>query len=346
MIDPHVHLRDWNQKDKETVEHGLMVAHKAGFTRLFDMPNTNPPITSREMAIERIALAQEVIKKHFRSSRMAYSLYLGLTSDREQVREVVSASQELFPLVCGLKLFAGHSTGNMGIVEKENQEKIFSYLAEFGFEGVVVVHCEKESLMKPELFRAGEWATHSLARPKEAEIESIKDMISLARKTSFKGNLHIAHISTSEGISLVKSAREEGMKITCGVTPHHALLSVDDAKDHDRYLKMNPPLRSEEDRKAVFDALLDGSASWAESDHAPHTLEDKEKGASGIPGISGMLLLLSELRKAGADEEHLKDIFGRNVLRTFGFDMEEVKLPERPLEIKKRIDGEYPIRPF
>ncbi|MCR5732134.1 MAG: dihydroorotase family protein [Sphaerochaetaceae bacterium] len=346
MIDPHVHLRDWNQKEKETVEHGLMVAHKAGFTRLFDMPNTNPPITSREMAIERIALAQEVIKKHFKKSHMAYSLYLGITGDREQIREVVSASQELFPLVCGLKLFAGQSTGNMGIVEKSSQSNIFKALAEFGYEGVVAVHCEKEALMKSELFKKGEWETHSLARPRESEIESIKDIISAAKEAGFKGNLHIAHISTSTGIELVKKAREEGMKISCGVTPHHALLNVEDAKEHDRYLKMNPPLRGEEDRKAVFNALLDGSASWAESDHAPHTLQDKENGASGIPGFSGMLLLLDELRKAGASEEHLKDIFGRNALRTFGFDPQEIVLPQNPLSLKKKIDREYPIRPF
>ncbi len=346
MIDPHVHLRDWNQKEKESVEHGLMVARKAGFQRLFDMPNTDPAITCRDMALERIALAQEVIKKHFRRGGMAYSLYLGLTQDEEQIREVVSASQELFPLVCGLKLFAGQSTGNMGIVEMDRQERIFHYLAKYGYEGVVAVHCEKESLMKPGLFVKGEWETHSLARPAESEIESIRDILDAAEKASFKGNVHIAHISTAGGLALVKEAKEKGRRVTCGVTPHHALLTVEDAKEHDRYLKMNPPLRTEADRKAVFEALLTGDADWAESDHAPHTLADKEKGASGIPGFSGMLLLLDRLRKAGADEEHLKDIFGRNALRTFGFDEEEITLPASPLSLKGKIDGEYPVRPF
>ncbi|MBR1918985.1 MAG: dihydroorotase family protein [Spirochaetales bacterium] len=346
MIDPHVHLRDWNQKEKESVEHGLAVARKAGFQRLFDMPNTNPAITSRDMALERIALAQAVIKKHFRKGGMAYSLYIGLTADEEQIREAVSCSQELFPLVCGLKLFAGQSTGNMGIVEKSEQDRIFSLLARFGYEGVVAVHCEKESLMRPELFVKGMWETHSLARPSVAEIESIRDIIDAAEKADFRGNLHIAHISTAGGIELVRSARERGMRISCGATPHHALLSVEDAREHDRYLKMNPPLRQEEDRKAVFQGLLDGTIDWAESDHAPHTLEDKEKGASGIPGFSGMLLLLSRLRMEGADEEHLRNLFGRNVLRVFGFDDEEVTLPADPLALKRRIDGEYPIRPF
>ena len=234
----------------------------------------------------------------------------------------------------------------MGIVEKRDQDRIFAALTRYGYEGVVAVHCEKESLMKPELFVKGEWETHTLARPAESEIESIRDIIDAASKAGFKGDLHIAHISTRGGIALVKDAKAKGMRISCGATPHHALLNVEDAKEHERYLKMNPPLRCEEDRKAVFDALLSGDIDWAESDHAPHTLEDKEKGASGIPGFSGMLLLLERLREAGADEEHLKDIFGRNALRVFGFDSEEITLPANPLSLKKKVDLEYPVRPF
>ena len=136
------------------------------------------------------------------------------------------------------------------------------------------------------------------------------------------------------------------MRITMGVTPHHALLTRHDAEDHSRYLKMNPPLRDEVDRKAVFAALMDGTADWVESDHAPHTREDKEKGASGIPGIPGMLLLLHRLREAGAGEERLKDLFGRNAMRTFGLDAEDIVLPADPLALYGELAGEYFFNPY
>ena len=97
-----------------------------------------------------------------------------------------------------------------------------------------------------------------------------------------------------------------------GVTPHHALFTVEDAKDHDRYLKMNPPLREESDRKAVFTALMDGTADWIESDHAPHTLAQKQAGASGIPGFYNMLLLIDALKSAGISDSRLKDLTYNN----------------------------------
>ena len=131
-----------------------------------------------------------------------------------------------------------------------------------------------------------------------------------------------------------------------GATPHHALLSVADAEQHDRYLKMNPPLRSSADRDAVFKALVDGTIDWAESDHAPHTIEDKEKGASGIPGLPGMLLLADRLRKAGCGEDRLSAIFGTRVSEVFGLDREPVSVPSDPYGIYERIRGEYPFDPF
>ena len=143
------------------------------------------------------------------------------------------------------------------------------------YDGVLSIHCEKESLMHPELLVPGRFETQSVARPAQAEIESIRDMISLARDSGFPGHIHICHISTAQGIALVKKARGEGMSISCAATAHHALLTCDDARDGSRCLRMNPPLRSPADRDAVFAALASGDIDYVESDHAPHTLEDK-----------------------------------------------------------------------
>lgn len=342
MIDPHVHLRDWNQKDKETLSHGLMVAKKAGFSHVFDMPNTNPALTNRDAIIERLADAGDVVRK---IKGMHYHLYAGLTGDMDQVKAMVDVYNELFPLVVGLKLFAGHSTGNMGILDEETQRKIFSTLSSCGYKGVLAVHSEKESYMKPELYEKGKWETLSLARPKEAEIESVRDMIDFARGEGFEGTLHIAHISTRGAIELVKANRDK-LKITMGATPHHAMYSTEDAREYSRFLKMNPPLRDKEDRDYLFDAIVNGDIDWIESDHAPHTLLDKENGASGIPGFAGMLTIANKLRKAGVSEERLSELFGRNAILAFGLDDEEISVPK---DLKRRfisIEDEYPIKPF
>ena len=309
MIDPHVHLRDWDQSEKETVAHGLSVAKACGFTHVFDMPNTNPPLTCREAILKRFTLAEGI-------EGITYHLWAGITPDPKQVAEMVAVYRELYPRVVGLKLFLGQSTGNMGICDYETQLAVFQTLKALDYRGVVAVHAEKESLLHPERYIPGHFETHSSARPPEAEIESVKDVISIVKQTGFSGTLHIAHVSTKGAIEEIVKARET-MCVTMGVTPHHALFTTQDAADHDRYLKMNPPLRSEEDRKAVFVSLLDGTATWIESDHAPHTKEQKENGASGIPGFENMLLLIDALKEAGISETRLHELTYRNAAELF-----------------------------
>jgi len=99
MIDPHVHLRDWAQSDKETLAHGLMVAKRSGITALFDMPNTNPPLTSREAITRRLREANAL------GSGVSYHIWAGVTGDTQQVREVAELVEELYPSVIGLKIW-------------------------------------------------------------------------------------------------------------------------------------------------------------------------------------------------------------------------------------------------
>lgn len=310
MIDPHVHLRDWNQAEKETVKHGLSVAKSCGFTHVFDMPNTNPPLTDRKTILKRFELAKGI-------EGITYHLWAGITADPEQIAEMVSVYNELYPRVVGLKMFFGQSTGNMGICDYETQLTVFRKLKELNYRGVVAIHAEKESLLQPERYIQGRFETHSLARPAVAEIESVRDAVTIVEQSGFEGTLHIAHVSTKGAIEEIMKAREK-MRITMGVTPHHALFTMQDAADHDRYLKMNPPLRGEEDRRAVFASLLDGKATWIESDHAPHTRQQKENGASGIPGFENMLLLIETLRKAGISETRLHELTYQNAAKQFG----------------------------
>lgn len=319
MIDVHVHFRDGIQSEKETIKHGFSVAHKCGILSCFDMPNTIPPLTNKKDIIARLEYGQKMVEEV--DKKAIYRIYVGLTNERSQIKEMVQVYNEFFPRVVGFKMFAGHSTGNMGILEKDMQRIVYETLTYCGYKGVVAVHCEKNELMKEKLFDILKPETHSFARPILAEIESIKDQIELVRETGFAGHLHICHISTKDGVILVKKAKEKGMDISSGATAHHALLNDVAYKAQGLFVKMNPPLRNEENRKAIFDSLISGDVDWIESDHAPHTIEDKKAGASGIPGFAGTLLLIKALRKAGISEERLNAICGGNVNKVFGFNL-------------------------
>src|SRR3989344_7917598 len=129
FIDPHVHCRDGKQSYKETIAHALSVAERAGFTAIFDMPNTDPPIFTLQQAKERIELANKS------KSPVWYGLYVGLTADKNQIMEAVKAYDSLQPVV-GFKMFAGHSVGNLGVKENE-QQFVYETLAALGYTGVV-----------------------------------------------------------------------------------------------------------------------------------------------------------------------------------------------------------------
>ncbi len=350
MIDPHVHLRDGSQSAKETLYHGMLIGSMAGIQAFFDMPNTDPPLTNRHALENRIQAArQAAVRVAEITGRIPfYGVYGGLTADPEQVRAMVAVFTEFSGTVVGFKLFAGHSTGSMGVVTEDNQRMVYKTLTECGFQGVLAVHCEKESLLRPELWDVNHPESHCIARPPEAEIQSVNDQISFVRESGFAGNLHICHISTAGAIALVEAARRNGMRITCGATAHHALLNDSVADTKGNLLKMNPPVRSSEDQQAVLHGLLTGTIDWMESDHAPHTLVDKIKGASGIPGFAGTLLLIKRLRAEGIDESRLKQLCGERIREVFGIAGLRTEVPTN-----QHIDGvladvrsAYPWDPF
>ena len=314
MIDIHVHFRDGFQSEKETIKHGLSVALKAGILSCFDMPNTAPPLTNRKEILARLEYGEAIAKEL--DKNLTYRVYAGITNDERQIEEVVQVYNEFFPRIVGFKMFAGHSTGNMGILEKDMQLTVYKTLNSCGYKGVIAVHCEKTQFMQEELFDITNPETHSLSRPPIAEIESIKDQIDLVKETGFKGHLHICHISTKEGVALVKKAKKEGMNISSGATAHHALLNT-------------------------------GDIDWIESDHAPHTIKDKEKGASGVPGFAGTLLLIKALRKAGVSEEKLNILCGGSVNKVFGFALPiNVPSSEKIDEVLAEVRKAYPFDAF
>lgn len=343
MIDPHVHLRDWDQASKETILHGMRIASRAGIDYLCDMPNTSPPLTTPGLIRRRLDEADEVSRQLASDGlHISLSVYAGLTADRVQREGVLRLYDSLFPRVIGFKLFAGHSTGNMGIITKEEQQEVYEQLATHGYEGLLAVHCEKESLLLPDLYDPEQPATHSLARPPEAEWASIGDQIDMAVSSGFRGTLHICHVSTPESVRIIEQARKErslSFTITCGMTAHHALLDAEHGDHGGNLLKMNPPLRSSQSRKELYAMLIDRRIDWIESDHAPHTLKDKQLGASGIPGFSGYLHLVLTLLRDTRDRQLIADLTGRNFCRAVGLVLGSDEQVMGYYELKERLEA-------
>lgn len=331
FIDSHVHCRDFEESHKETIEHALRVAEDSGLSGIFDMPNTKPATTTRELVLRRLDIAEKA------NSPVFYGLYIGVSGNPEQIREAVRLHDECFPSphnrvgVIGLKMFAGKSVGDLGIIDIGSQRLVYETLAQAGYKGVLAVHCEKESLMRPELWNQKNPITHSLVRPTSSEVLSIIDQIELANLANYSGHLHICHVSTFQSVEVIKY-RKDLIKISCGVTPHHLLL--DDSYmlgETGMLYKVNPPLRRENHRQKLFGQFLRGEIDILETDHAPHTLEEKtQKHMSGIPNLASWPDFVSLLMKAGATQELLDNMAYHNVNKIFGTNIPRLNLPIKP----------------
>lgn len=314
-IDPHVHLRDEEQKYKETITHGLETVKKMGVDAVFDMPNTQRPILSREDVERRLKLVPE-------SEKGRYFLYIGATADPNQLKNAAKLVQEMKEVI-GIKMFAGKSTGTLEIIDENEQLGVYRALAGADYKGVLAVHCEKEAHIT-DAFDPKNPITHATSRPNIAEVESIKDQIKFVKESGFKGTLHICHTSTRESVELVDAARKD-MKITCGATPHHLLWN--DSKlceSHGLLYKMNPPLRSKEDVEALRNYLKEGKIDWIETDHAPHTIGEKlyDSYPSGFPSLYLYKELVEELLPQWAlSEKQIEDLTWNNIIKTFNLNI-------------------------
>ncbi|MBT7240911.1 MAG: dihydroorotase, partial [Candidatus Diapherotrites archaeon] len=173
-IDTHVHFRDGDQSYKETIKHGLMIAKEQGVEYVFDMPNTLEPILRKEDVEKRLELVPE-------SEKGRYFLYIGATINEDQLKEAVSLVNEKKEVI-GIKMFAGKSTGDLQILSEEEQKKVYQILTDNNYTGVISIHCEKEAFMT-DTFDPSDPITHATSRPKEAEIESVKDQIRFVKET-------------------------------------------------------------------------------------------------------------------------------------------------------------------
>lgn len=294
LIDCHVHFREPGLTHKEDMMSGAAAAVAGGATTVCEMPNTLPPTVTIEAFTDKVKRAARV--KHY-----DIRFFFGATGHQhlEQFHRLWQEDSyaSLRSRCCGLKLFLDHSTGNLK-ADLAVIADAFALCTELKVP--MVCHCE-DSVINAEASRAipiaerGEVASLSLLRPAESEAASIGLAINLARTHGTQ--LHIAHLSTKQGLMLVRQAKEDSLSVTCDVTPHHLFLSTEDYESLGTLGKVNPPLRSPEHSQELWAGVLDGTVDCIGSDHAPHTREEKATkhpldAPSGVPGVETMLPLL------------------------------------------------------
>ena len=279
FIDVHVHLRDPGYEYKETIATGTRAAAKGGFTTICCMPNTSP-VTDSEIMVE-------YIKMKAARDGVVNVLPIGAITKGQSGEELANIGQMANAGACAISE-DGKSVLSSGLLKTA-----MKYAKMFNIP--VLSHCEDMSLVGGGSMNAG--AASQLLGLKgisndSEEVIVARDII-LARSTNSK--LHICHVSTKGSIQLLREAHARGESVTAEICPHHFTLTDEAVMDYDGNTKMNPPLRSAEDVLALKEALKDGTVSIIATDHAPHSLDEKnceyEKAAFGIVGLETALPL-------------------------------------------------------
>ena len=287
LIDDQVHFREPGLIHKATIATESKAAVAGGITTFIEMPNTIPQATTQELLEDKFTIAKK-------TSYANYSFMFGGTNDN--LEELLQTDPKT---VAGIKLFLGSSTGNMLVDNVEVLEKIFS-----STKLIISVHCEDEETIKKNTAHYKDIygddipiALHPVIRSEEACYLSSSKAIALAKKTGAR--LHVFHISTAKETSLFRNDIPlEEKQITAEVCVHHLWFSDEDYAKKGTHIKWNPAVKTANDRKGLWEALLDDRIDIIASDHAPHTLEEKSnsylKAPSGGPLVQHVLIALLE----------------------------------------------------
>ncbi len=259
VIDDQVHFREPGLTNKGEIYTESKAAVAGGITSYMEMPNTVPQTLTQELLEDKYQLAKE-------KSLANYSFYMGVSNDN--AAEVLKTDSKN---VCGIKIFLGASTGNMLVNKLATIEEIFS-----NTKMLIAVHCEEESIIKSntELYKAkyGEdipFEAHSAIRSREACYTSSYFAVQLAKKHNTR--LHLFHLSTSDEMNLLDNTIPiEEKHITAEVCVHHLWFSNKDYEEKGAFIKWNPSIKTEEDREALFNAVLNGKIDVIATDHAPY----------------------------------------------------------------------------
>lgn len=286
-IDDQVHFREPGLTHKGDIESESKAAVAGGITSFIEQPNTIPNAITQEILEEKYQIAAT-------KSYANYSFMMGATNDN--LDEVLKTNPKN---VAGIKIFLGSSTGNMLVDNEATLEKIFSSTSM-----LIAVHCEDEDTIKHNLKKYKEEygdaipvTVHHLIRSEEACYLSSSKAIALAKKTGAR--LHVFHLSTAKEMDLFTNKIPlKDKKITAEVCIHHLWFTNDDYASKGNFIKWNPAVKTENDRKVLWEALLDDRIDVIATDHAPHTLEEKQqsylKAPSGGPLVQHAVIAMFE----------------------------------------------------
>ena len=304
-IDTQVHFREPGANDAENLESGSRAAVAGGITSVFEMPNTNPPTSTFKEFNNKLSAAR---------NRMFcnYAFYFGATPDN--MKEL--ASVNTLEGCCGVKLFAGSSTGNLLVSQEKDIEKVISNSSK-----IISVHSEDENILlsRKKFIKEGDVTSHPVWRNEECALESTKRVVRLAQK--HKKKIHILHVSTKEEIDFFSEKRDG---VTFEITPQHLTLYAPDCYENLKtFSQMNPPLRSKDHYDRLWDAVDETLVSTIGSDHAPHTKEEKNRkyplSPSGMPGVQTLLpVMLDHVNKGKLKLEKLIKLVCENPCDLFG----------------------------
>ena len=272
FVDVHVHLREPGFSYKETIATGTAAAAAGGYTGVCSMPNLNPvPDT-----LDNLKVQLNLIK---RTAKVHVHPYGAITCG--QKGDQLSEMEAMAPYVIG------YSDDGRGVQAPGMMEQGMEKAKALG--RPIVAHCEDESLI------VKGWAVHNgdfcrahglIGNDSESEWKQVERDIELVRKTGCQ--YHICHVSTKESVELVRQAKAQGLPVTCETGPHYLVMTDGELQDEGRF-RMNPPIRTAQDRDALIMGLLDGTIDCIATDHAPHSAEEKSRGLAGsLNGIVGL----------------------------------------------------------
>ncbi len=275
VIDDQVHFRDPGLTHKEDLHTGSLACAKGGVTTFLEMPNTNPATISRAALADKLELAAS-------KCVVNYGFYIGATP-----HNVVELSKaERTP---GIKIFIGSSTGNLLVDEQDSLEHIFAETTL-----PICAHCEDEATVRANAERldgGSTYADHSRIRDHRAAVIATQRAVDLARRHNHR--FHVLHVSTADELPIIA---DHGGLLTAEACPHHLLFNVEDYKRLGSLVQMNPSIKSPVDNAALWRGLNDGQIQVVATDHAPHTLEEKQQpypqSPSGLPAVENSLALM------------------------------------------------------
>ena len=305
FVDVHVHLREPGYGYKERIATGTMAAARGGYSTVCSMPNLNPVPD----CVENLKVQQDIIDS---DAKIEVLPYAAITIGRkgEELVDVASLSGK----VCA---FSDDGSGVQvdGMMERAMVEAV-------KHDQLIAAHCEVEELLKGGYIHDGEYAKAHGHKGicSESEWEQVKRDIEIAERLGCR--YHVCHISTKETVQLVREAKARGVKVTCETGPHYLIFTDMDLQEDARW-KMNPPIRSAEDRAALIEGIKDGSIDMIATDHAPHSIEEKSRGlkdsAMGIVGLeTAFAALNTHLVKRGVITlERLVELMSINPRKVF-----------------------------